>query len=837
MFRLWRLSYSEFRNRPLRVLLTLMSIVIGSAAVVAVNLTSTTVRQAQNAMFESVSGKAHLEIASESNAGFEGDVVDLVRAQPGIQAAVPSLYRSTVMFFGDLRVRTQVMGIDPSSDEVLRPKIVTQGRMFEKDFELIVDEQTARSLSMKLGDEIKLLAAAGLKEWKVVCFYKLKGASSLAQGGIVFAPLDAVQSRFRTRGRIDKIELMVQNPAELDKAKTSLSAMLPTGLYVQSPKQDNQIAEQARNATEQALRLATTFALIIAVFIIYNTFQMAVGERRRQLGILRAMGATRRQITEFILHEAFFLGVIGSLVGIAIGVVGAHFLTQATSQVIQTDLPAPRLSWQPFVVAALFGIGIALVGAFVPARRAGLLSPAEAMQLMTAREIESSRGKSLYVGLAITALGIGFHLGCMMGWLSMKWSIPGSVALLFGSVFLLPRLLLPVSRVTQWVLAPFLGIEAKLAHRQLMRHRSRTALTTSVLFIALSTGIGLAWTIMDNIRDVDLWCSKAIVGDYFVRAAMPDLASGKAASLPAEFDQKLRDLDGIDSLDSLRFVSARTGEHSVIVVIREFRDADQVYFDVSEGDAKTLAHRVQDGSIVVGSVLAERLKLHVDDALQLDTMEGKKDLRIAGIVNDYIAGGLTVYLQRGFGEKLFHVEGQDAYIIRVDPAKRANVEAKLKALSDENGLLLQSNAELVEMIRSLSNGVNGGLWGLLALGAIIAAFGLINTLTMNILEQTREIGLLRVVAMTRHQIRRMIFAQALLLGLTGFVPGACMGIFTAYLINLSTYTAIGHEIEFGMRPWLAFGSLGLALITAMTASWLPAERATRIALTQALRYE
>jgi putative ABC transport system permease protein len=531
------------------------------------------------------------------------------------------------------------------------------------------------------------------------------------------------------------------------------------------------------------------------------------------------------------------LGAVGTILGSILGVFGAFILTRATSQVLQSDMPDPQLQPLPFLISAVFGIGIAWLGAYMPARRAGLLPPSEAMQSSISSEISgSSFGWRIFGGI-LSSAGIAMHLGCILGWLSMKWSIPGSALFLFGMVFLIPMLFPPMSVVVQWMLAPFMGVESKLAYRQLMRHRSRTALTTSVLFIAISSGLGLGCTIMDNIRDVDVWCSQAIVGDIFVRAAMPDLSTGRSADLPDDVGEELKKVPGIKELEPLRFVNARSGDNSLIVIIRAFRNVKHINFDIMDGTERSIMDGFNKDQIVIGSVLAERTKLKLGDKIPMQTLQGTREFLIAGVVNDYIAGGLTIYMDRKLAEKVFEVQGQDAYIIQAEEGKLAEVEKAVSKICDEQGLLFQSNADLVEMIRAMSRGVNASLWGLLALGSAIASFGLINTLSMNIIEQTREIGLLRVVAMTRKQIRRMIFAQALLLGIVGFVPGACMGFVVAYLINLSTYTATGHVIEFVFRPWLAIAAVAVSLAMALAASLVPAERAARISLPTALRYE
>ncbi len=833
----WRMSLREMQSRPVRTILTLLSVIFGTSAVVSVSLTTATIRKAQTAMFSTLTGRTDLEITPEGGATFDESVLKSVRSVPGVRFAVPSVFRSTVLFAGDRKAKTQILGIDVSIDEQIRSYDLVQGKMVVEGNDIVLDDRFAKSMNVRIDDTVKLMTRSGLKEWKVTGLIRPQGGSALAQGGILIAPLRAVQSVFRAKGKLDKLEILLEEDAEQEAVQVALAKSVPTGLRVKRPAQDNQVADQAINATEQGLRLATAFALLIAVFIIFNTFQMVVGERRRQLGVLRAIGATRKQISTFVLNEALLLGSVGTLVGVAFGIGGAFLLTRATSQVLQSDMPDPQLSLIPFLIAAFFGIGIAWLGAFMPARRAGRLAPSEAMQVVVSSELETSRYRLPALGLLMVFIGTMLHVGCITGTLSMKWSIPGSILAMMGIVFLLPLMVAPTSRLVRWLISPFLGVEALLAHRQLLRHRSRTSLTTGVLFIAISTGLGLACTIIDNVRDVDLWCSRALIGDFFVRASMPDLSTGKSADLPDDVGQELMKIPGIRSLDSLRFVNARSGDNSIIVVIRDFSDTEKISFDILQGDANSMIPGLKRGEVIVGSVLSERANIKLGDSLPLDTLAGKKDFVVAGIVNDYIAGGLTIYMQREIAEQVFQIEGEDAFIVYSEPGRQLEVEEAVSRLCEEHGLLLQSNAELVELIRSMSRGVNGGLWGLLALGSAIASFGLINTLSMNIIEQTREIGLLRVVAMTRNQIRRMVFAQALLLSLVGFVPGACMGILVAYLINLSTYTATGHVIEFVFRPGLATASFAIALAMALAASLIPAERAARVSLASALRYE
>ncbi|MEO8271138.1 MAG: FtsX-like permease family protein, partial [Aureliella sp.] len=205
--------------------------------------------------------------------------------------------------------------------------------------------------------------------------------------------------------------------------------------------------------------------------------------------------------------------------------------------------------------------------------------------------------------------------------------------------------------------------------------------------------------------------------------------------------------------------------------------------------------------------------------------------------NDYLAGGLTIYMMRDEANKLLGVSGVDAYVVQAIPGRLAEVEQSLRDYCKAHGLLLQSYADLVQYIDKLINGVIASLWMLLGLGCLIATMGLVNTLTMNILEQTREIGMLRTVAMTRGQVRRMIFAQATLLGVIGLIPGAIAGVFVAWAIGLSSQAVLGHAVSYQFRPGLVSGCLLVGLVVVMLSSLIPAERAARLKLSSALHYE
>jgi putative ABC transport system permease protein len=328
-----------------------------------------------------------------------------------------------------------------------------------------------------------------------------------------------------------------------------------------------------------------------------------------------------------------------------------------------------------------------------------------------------------------------------------------------------------------------------------------------------------------------------MAGDFFIRASLPDIATGAAADLPDETEADVSSIAGIESLAGLSMETARSGDDSVLVVARDFRKAALGMFEVESGERAAVLEGLTHGKVVIGSVLALRKGVKAGGTLQLETVSGPTNFDVIAIVNDYMAGGLTVYMDSPIAKLAFGMEGTDVLIVQADDNRLAEVEKALRTYCDEHGLVLQSYADVIGIINGMVNGVIASLWALLAVGCTIAAIGLVNTLTMNILEQTREIGMLRVVAMTRRQTRRMILAQALMMGALGIIPGAIVGVFVSYAISLSAEAILGHKITFVFHPVLVAGSVVLGLAIVLAASLIPAERAARLKLSSALQYE
>jgi putative ABC transport system permease protein len=847
---LWKFTLREIKNRPGRATLTLLSIVISVAAVVAVTVGTATTNQACQEMYLNVAGRAALEVAAAGNGFFDEDVAEELERLPGVKTAVPSVQELSSLRFHGSKV-VLAIGIDPERDKLVRDYELQEGGFFQKKYEVLLETGFAHGLGLSVGDEIKLGTRRGglnanLTSLKIVGLLSPRGAAGFKQGGlgVIFLPLRTAERLFSRTGNVNVISIVLADGADENGVAEAIRARLPKGLIVRSPSDRSQLSKETVEKVQKGLDFAYVMILALAFFTILNTFLMNVGERRRQLAVLRAIGATRRQLMRMLLLEGLSMGLVGTLLGAAAGLGGAFLLTRSMAQVYSTSMPALRITPGPFILAAILGPCVSLLAMFVPAWIAGKVSPLEGMRFI------ATEGRSrVSVAYVLVAAFVFLVTGCAMaacigGYLPVRLLIVLGMIFTVAFLLLVPLLLGLLAWIVATVLRPVLGAEGRIAHRQVLRRRVRTTLTIGILYLAVSTAISLGTNILDNVQDLHAWLDTTLKGDFYIRIMNQDIASGQAAKMPESLVHEIRAVDGVANVDSVRHVlgsvlspNVEGGKLAVNIGIREFTDKGVLPLDIKDGDPALVRQRLSEGEVVLGDVLAHRIGVKAGDTISLETREGVKQVRVAATATAYIVNGMVVYMEGETGRRLFNVEGVDFYIVNAAPGAATAVEAKLKTLCETHGLMLQSFADLRHRVDDLTKGVIAGLWGLLVLGLIVGAFAIANTLTINVLEQTRELALLRVVAMTRWQVRKTILSQALIIGLIGLSVGIVGGMIGAYVMNLSSLPLLGHAPTFALHPSLLAVCFGMGLAVILAASWLPAERAARLNLLIALQYE
>lgn len=833
----WVYTWAELTNRRGRTLLTLASVVIAVSAIVAVTSATATTRRAYKQIFEMLAGKTDLEVVARGGARFRQTVADDLREIEGVRAIVPVFHRATNLYAHGAKARVLAVGIEPDTPESLEGIHLVEGAFPTAAGEVALEAGLAEQLHLKVGEQLRALSARGLKPQKLTGVWTTDDPARVQQGGALLATVRGLQSMFRTPGEIDALHLYLEDPSDAERVIDAAAELLPHELRVQTPLQRSGLAEEMLHLTEASLNMASALSFTTAVVIALSVFLMNVSERRRQIAILRALGATRRQIMTMICQEALVVGLLATVLGIPLGLYGGGFLMQSIGAMMQTGLPArAELGWAT-IASGLSGPIICLLAAWIPARRASRVSPLEGMRPVVTYQSTGVDRRATWAGLAGLAITAVLAVLCIVGTLPVWMAIVGVILMLFSIVLLVPLALAPaIALVTR----PWRGREslpAQMSSRLVLRHAGRSALTVSVLLIAVAAGVGTSNSVFSVTDDTRNWYERTITADFLLRAAMPDMSGQDHASMDPALGDEIRETEGVERVEATSILRIEAGGAEAVMVARDFTLYDKLPLNTVGANANEILQHLQTGQVVIGSVLAEKIERGVGDQLELISGDRSHRFTITGVVNEYTFGGSVVYADRAAIAPFFPIEGVDAFLIKVNAKSAEQVGERLAQIASEQGLLLQTFGELLKLIDAMVAGVTGGLWALLLLGFGVGALGVVNTLSMNVLEQTRELGMLRAVGMRRDQVMWTIMGQALLMGGLGIAAGGALGLFMARMINVCLGTLLGRPVEFAARPHFILLLMLAALAVVMLAALVPARRAARLSPIEATRLE
>lgn len=838
---LFALSIRQVRRRPGRAILTLLGISVGVASIVAIMITVRTTRRSYREMFDTLTGRARLEIVAEALGSFsEADAAAAARVA-GVEHAIAVIQKPVAILTPSGTVPATALGVDVERDRLARDYVLRKGALLSEEKGALLEAGFAAANDLDVGKSVTLLTNRGTQRLPIVGLLEPRGVAASALGAIVVMPLPIAQDVFGMGRQINSLQLLLSEGARDQDVEAAVSRGLPPGLFVQVPAARGAMGQETLRPTETGLTALSVVSLVAGAFVILNTFRMNLGERRRQIAILRSIGATRRQILSMVLREAVVLGTVGTLAGIVLGLLLAQAMVSALLPALGLSSPILELTAAPFLFAAVVGPGISLAASYFPARLASRRAPLPELLGIGAIRGERVRYWPAVVGLAAIVANLFILIAFFNDLIPSDWLdlyIPaGMTSFLVGSVLVLPLLLGPLSAVVHGLVGAAFGSTGRLALKQLRRLPNRTALTVGVLVIAMVVTIGMGNTILSNIADIEDWHNRAITADFFVRSVMPNLGTMLAPPVDAAAREKIARLPGIETVERISFFPSHSGNEKFLLLARDFESARPLPLDLEKGDPEEVQRRLKEGEVVVASVLSKRLGVGPGDPIKLPTRKGQVEVRVCGVTTDYTVGGMVFYADWEATKDLLQHEDVDALLVCAEPGKMAAAEEHLREFCKSENLQLQSTAELHAVIDGLVGRVAGFLWALMALSFLVASMGIVNTLTMNVLEQTRQIGVLRAIAMTRRQIRRLIFAQAAAVGFLALLPGVLAGIGLAYLVHLTNSVVLGNPVGFSVHGGFVLACAAAAVLTSIAAAIPPAERAARLNVCQALQYE
>lgn len=836
----WSFSWNNLRLRPLRTLLTVLSIAGGVAAVVAVLQAVAATRGQLDSMQKMLGEREVLEIVADDTSAFPISTLPDLSQFSGVQKSIPVFRVFTKIMRGSDEARGIALGANLEEYLAGKEYTLVSGEISATANEVCLEVSVAEHLHAKPGDEIKI-GAKGLP-WlltkQVTGILKFEKMTAVEETASIFMPLADAARLGKAPGKATSLHVLLMPKTDTGKLSNEIGRTLPPPLIVNKPASAADMTRPTEAIINIGLNVAALLSVVAAVFIVINTFQISVTERRKQTALIRIVGATADQVRTSMYREAFVLGSIGTLAGIIAGVFGSAALSKGMDGIYGFDRPL-TIPVHPLAIMAglIFGPVVTLVAVWYPTRMACEQRPLAVLKSASAPHRGFPFRRVMLLGAIILTFALLMFACTFQNTMPDVTSILGIASVQIAGVVWLPALIRPVSSALYSVIGNLFPIEAQLGQRQLLDNFGRTSLTVSVMFIVSATSISVGNTTLSITHDVQSWLDRTLTANYLLRASKPRVDMSEAAPLPPELESKVLAIPGVESIDHVSFSLASIDGVSATLMSRDLSRLDQLPIDLVEGEFSELKSKMLAGQAVIGTVLAHRLGVQPGGELRLEIGGINHVLSIAGIAREYTAGGLMVIMHSKAAAELFPIQPAQIFGIKASRSATKSTEEQLQEFCREHGLIYQSYTDLRELVQSLILGLTDRLWMILILALVIAGFAIVNTLTMNVIEQTRYLGLLRVVGMTRTQVTRMFLFQAFVLGSLALIPGAFTGILMAWLITVSYVGVIEHAVKFAIDFRLLGLYLAAGVLLSILSAVLPAIRAGRLKPLEAIHQE
>ena len=834
---LTRLAWRSLRKRSLRSALSTLGIALGVAVLYAGLATNAGIVSSVDSAVGDLVGRANLRVASFGETGLGSDTVETIAGTPGVLVAAPALQRRT--YLGPdieagqlLPPPVTVLGIDPAAEPRLHDVRLVEGSILRERTEpsAMITQQLADEDGLALGSPITMQGVGDRMTFRVIGILAGDGPLDGAFGRILVVPLQTAQAVFGGSA-VTRVDVGLEAGADVDAVAAALEQRLLAEPYVLSTPQD--IAASLRGSTsdfQATTSLIAAIALFAGAFLVFNTLSMTVVEQVRDVGLLRAAGATRRQVTRYMLTQAIALGAVGSLVGVGLGILLAAGMVAWVRTIGSVTLQRPSVPPDAVAVAFLVGLGVTVAAALEPARRAGRIQPVEALKARL--DLPHARRARL------RWLGGVFVIVSLVGLLVAPRAagvVPSTVvyAILLAGTLLIPFVLPAVARLAGIPFALLWRFEERLARGSVTRDRSRTALTLGALTIGLGMIVALGGVGQNARAAAGAWIADVVPGELLLTSIRP---VGADERIVGEILASVPGIARISPIATFDIAVSGARTDAAAVVGADLAADGRLRFTTGDRDA-ALAAIDAGGAAIVPAGLAARLDLAVDRVLTLPTATGQAlDLRIVGVIERSIPGSTGESILVGWTDATtLGVAGADAFAVRFAPDASAGARETLREIATTYAL----DYVTLERIKGAVDDALGRIFGLFdalaAVAVVIAALGIVNTLTMNVVERVREIGILRAAGMTRRQVWRSVVVEAGILGFAGAILGVALGL----IVGAVMVVLAGGRLDVAAGiPWQVVGlTVVLGVAVAMLAAAYPARLAARLPIVQAVQFD
>ncbi|MFI1397359.1 ABC transporter permease [Streptomyces sp. NPDC020681] len=716
----------------------------------------------------------------------------------------------------------------------------TDGSGPVKDSQIALDKDTADKGKYRVGDTVRVATNGPVKEYELTGVFTTEDGAVNAGGSLVLFDTSVAQQLYLQPGYYKDVTITAASGANDRQILNAVEPLLPKNANAQTGKQlaDDQAKEieSGLSSLNTMLLAFAAIALFVGVFLIANTFTMLVAQRTKELALLRAVGASRRQVKRSVILEAMVVGAVASVVGFALGL-GLATGLRSLMGTFGAKVPGGPLIISPTAIAAALGVGILItvLAAWLPARRAAKIPPVAAMGSAHLPASTKTLVVRNTIGSIVTLAGLAAIAGgAAVGKSDGRMMIgAGAFLTLIGIIVLIPLLSRPVIALARPLLVRVFGVSGNLAGRNAVRNPRRTGATASALAIGLTLVTGLTVIGVTLGQAIDKMTTDNIRADYMVT-----MASGGAL-----------DKSALTALEKAKGVAAVSPQQSASVMINDSYesasavtpgDVEQV-FDLKtvSGSMATLGQ----GQIAVAEKTAEKKGWKTGDKLPAkfgDFSEGgkadTKTLTIGAVYkdNEFLEPiVLSTSLVAPYETKPYIPE---VWVKMDGGATAANEQALVDALGDNPAMSVMDRQDIRNMFGGMINTMLNIMYGLLAMALLIAVLGVVNTLAMSVFERQQEIGMLRAIGLDRRRVKRMIRLEAVVISLFGAVIGVALGSFLAWAVGETIRSSIPNYAL--VMPWERIGIfLLLAGVVGVLAALWPARSAARLNMLTAIKTE
>jgi putative ABC transport system permease protein len=841
---LWLSSFRFLLQHPWHFGLSILGVALGVAVVVSIDLSNSSAEKAFELSTEAVTGKATHQIRGAAE-DLDESVYRSIRIDAKVRQSSPVVegYASV----DGLNRTMQVLGVDPIAEAPFRDFASQQAGIDLSAFISgkntgLISEATANEIGVQAGDTLVVRVGGNPFQLELIGLIEVENdRSRQALESLLLVDINTAQRFFGMDGKLSRIDLILNEEGQ-ESQKQRIKTVLPEGASIIRSDSRTETVAQMTRAFEFNLQALSMLALLVGMFLIYNTMTFSVVQRRPLIGRMRALGVSKNEILFTILKEALFIGVLGTVLGIIAGIFLAQILVQLVTQSINDlyyVLSVQQLSIGLFSILKGLGLGLGatMIAAYWPAR--------EAANAEVTTVLKRSSNESKILNRIKPLAGIGLLVGVagvLILFIPQGGIAAGYSSLLFmivGFSLMVPGLIVGMAKLFRPLFGAVNGMIGKMAVRGVVTELSRTSVAIAALVVAVAATVGVG-VMVDSFRTtVVSWLESQLQADVYIQPPS-SVARTADSELEPELIEVLKATEGVERAGSVRSVDVRTNFGTDNLVAIDHGEAAKEAYQLKSGEDNFWQRYDSEDLIMVSEVYAYRKGVGLNDTLVINTDSGDVPFIIKAINFDYASDIGTITMNRNIYDQYFNDDAISGLALYAKSGVDVDeLVTKLRERTDGmQDVFIRSNRGLREASIEIFDRTFTVTVVLRLLAIIVAFMGVLSALMALQLERSRELAVLRANGMTPGQLWNYVISQTGVMGVMAGILSVPLGILMAYiLVYVINLRSFGWTLQFMISPEVLLQAVGLAFIAALLAGIYPSRKMAEANPADALRNE